>query len=137
MKLLVDDHPTHLLVNVYLRPSSLLISNLVGLDVELTLTTLRLPWFDSTIPEHILNFLQTFPASFRVAKECLDGSAHAKDAEDDIDFPTVKLAETCENGHECLPLDVFEGGRNEEADGEVEKPVGDRGKAHAVGTGLQ
>ena len=95
--------------------------HLLDLLVQQTLPGLRVPRPGPTFTEHELDLLDALAGRLRVGEVSLDGGGEAQHAEDD----------------ECFPADVVEGGRDEEADGEVEEPVGGAGEGHARGAGLE
>jgi len=65
-----------------------------------------MPRLWSSFAEHQFNLLERLASCLGISEKSLDGGANTEDAEDD----------------EELPGDVLEAGRNEESNGEVEKP---------------
>lgn len=65
----------------------------------------RFPCGDFGIEQQV-NFLESLSRGFRVGEEDVKGHDEAENAEDDV----------------CFPGDVFEGGREEVGEGEVEGP---------------
>ena len=89
--------------------------------IKRTAPDLCVPGPGPAVAEHFLNLLEALLGSLWVRDKSLDGSAKTQGAED----------------HERLPGDVAEGRGHEEAEGEVEDPVGQAGDAHAVGAGFE
>ena len=95
--------------------------DLLDLGVEQTISRLRLPRPDGAVGEEQFDLLDRLAGRLGIRQEGLDGGAEAEHAEDD----------------EELPADVLKGGRDEEADCEVEEPVGDGRERHARGARLE
>ena len=95
--------------------------HLLDLPIQQTVAGLRVPRLGPTLTEHELDLLDALPGRLGIGEVGLDGGAEAQHPEDD----------------ECFPADVVEGGRDEEADCEIEEPVGDAGEGHARGAGLE
>ena len=93
----------------------------LNLPIQPTVARLRPPGPDGAPGEQGLDLLDRLPRRLGVGEEGLGGGAAAEDAEDD----------------EELPGDVLKGRGDEEADCEVEEPVGDGGEGHAGGTRLE
>ena len=64
------------------------------------------------VRKHVLDLLQRLARRLREGEEDVDGHGEAEDTEDEV----------------RLPLDIFKGGRDEVAQGEVEGPVGRGGE---------
>jgi len=76
--------------------------------IQQTITRFGMPGSGSTFLEHHLDLFKGLACCLGIGEESLDCSADAENAEDDEEFPG----------------DVLEGGWDEEADCEIEEPVG-------------
>lgn len=99
--------------------SPLPLEHRLHLSFQARATFLSLPGRGGALSKEQLDFLDRLSTRLRIRQEGLDSRANTQDAEDDED----------------LVLDVLEGGRREQAEREVEDPVGDSGQRHAGSTG--
>ena len=115
-------HPISLpLLSLHIPNPHLLGPHPLNLLIQQTPPGLRLPRPHGSLGKQHFNLLNRLARRLRIRQKRLDRGAETQDAEDDEEFPG----------------DVFESGRDEEADGEVEEPVRDGGERHACRAGLE